>query len=801
MTTVLHANWTAHALALWAEEPAAHASDRAEAVAGSDAPAGVLRHSFAVPAAALRTLLKSLLPESLLAEGADASILLRLPVQTTDQGQVVPVASPRAAHAIGHDADADPALSHALRAGESGPIFLESLQTPALRFPPTAGFRVLEALDGVLSVREAVAHQVEGIVPGPGLDYLIATDHFAQWLLVQQRFVPALIQDVGGGVASSPAGSTQGSTQGSALGGSLGGGVRGIWQPWLADEAVATRAGILLRAMPPASRAAVDSQGHDAWSVLEDFLVHIVDARARAIMIRETMADTIEGRRSAPSADGTRVEDPHVTWLAGLLDQRDAIDVIGQRRSEMLKRVRTWIGGLDQRSSDSAWRLCLKLVEPVAMPDGGVAAAVATGPITLQDPGDKAQWNLVFLLQSVEQPGTTVAAADIWILPTDGAMVAGKRLDSPQELLLAELGRAARVYRPLESALSDAEPAKLALTTQQAYEFLREHRQLLLEQGFGVLSPAWWDSPAARLGVRLKLDAPETLDGAPPGSGAGGAAGALGRLGLQALVNYKWSISLGTTTLSIDEFQKLATLKSPLVYVGGKWVEVRPEDIKAAVEFLRENPGGQMEIGRALRMAYGVDPRSGNVPVTGIEATGWAASIFGSTGTSEGQKNFTMPMLDAPEGFVGSLRPYQIKGLSWLAFLDRIGLGACLADDMGLGKTIQLLAMLLHERRTAAEFDATVGPSLLIVPMSVVGNWTRETRRFAPSLRIYVHHGPDRKLGDALRETALASDLVITTYALAHRDRADMEKIAWHRVALDEAQNIKNPAAKQTQAV
>jgi len=742
-TVVLHANWTAGALHLWAEVPPT-----------TTTPTPTPTHPFAASHQALVDLLPPILPPDAIAGCQQAQIILRLPVHTTESGNFIPIPSPRAAHALGH-------VEH-----EAAPILLEAIPVPAIRLPMHMLAQSLQALDGAFTVREAIEHQTDGLVPGPGLDFFIAADHFAQWLLAQQRFVPALVQD-------------------------LGGGVRGLWQPWLADEAVATRAGALLRALPPAARAPVDALGHEPWAVLEDFLVHATDARARAIMVRETMADTLQNRHNTGTDEAQ--QDPHVTWLAGLLGTPDAVNALGTRRADMLKRVRGWIGGLDQRSADAGWRLCLKVVEPRNLPDiPGVL-----------EPTEATTWNLQLLLQSIENPASTVAAADIWILPTDGAMVAGRRIDAPQELLLAELGRAARVYKPLEKALGDAEPAQLPLSTQQAYEFLREHRQLLLEQGFGVLAPTWWDSPAARLGVRLKLDSPESIDPTPTAPGAS----PIGpHFGLNALVNYKWQISLGQNTLSIDEFQRLATLKSPLVYVGGKWVEVRPEDIKAAVGFLRDNPGGQIEIGRALRMAYGVDPRSASVPVTGIEATGWAASIFATTGTSESQKTFTMPMLDAPPGFVGSLRPYQVKGLSWLAFLDRLGLGSCLADDMGLGKTIQLLAMLLHERLAANNLAAGagpvhLGPSLLIVPMSVVGNWARETKRFAPSLRVYIHHGPERKLGQPLRDAALNADLVITTYALAHRDRAELEAIGWHRVALDEAQNIKNPAAKQTQAV
>ncbi|MCA9298310.1 MAG: DEAD/DEAH box helicase, partial [Phycisphaerales bacterium] len=123
---------------------------------------------------------------------------------------------------------------------------------------------------------------------------------------------------------------------------------------------------------------------------------------------------------------------------------------------------------------------------------------------------------------------------------------------------------------------------------------------------------------------------------------------------------------------------------------------------------------------------------------------------------------------------------------------------------MGLGKTIQLLALLLHERRVgieAAAESAGLGPTLLVVPMSVVGNWLREANRFAPELKVTVHHGVERASGEQLLAEAAGCDLLITTYALANRDREHLERIHWRRIVLDEAQYIKNPQAKQTQAV
>ena len=154
--------------------------------------------------------------------------------------------------------------------------------------------------------------------------------------------------------------------------------------------------------------------------------------------------------------------------------------------------------------------------------------------------------------------------------------------------------------------------------------------------------------------------------------------------------------------------------------------------------------------------------------------------------------------LPEPAGFVGELRPYQRRGLGWLVYLRRLGLGACLADDMGLGKTVQAIAMLLHERAEGIEEQRH---ALLVCPTSVVANWRREVERFAPSLRTLVHHGGSRHEGDAFLQALQGHDIVITSYGTARRDAEVLQQVRWSDLILDEAQNIKNPSAKQSQAV
>jgi SNF2 family DNA or RNA helicase len=763
LTHALHAGWFSGSLLLWGESVTALAPAGGGKNARTDARAGeAAPHPHAASAEELSRLMEALrLPDEARAAVSGAPRIATLMLPSHD-GEPLP--SPAIAHAAGHTFAED----------ATGPLVMRAFAVPAISVSAEHALTILDALDtdldNALESRDAAFEPPAGvsggtgqtggvgrIAPGDDLRYFVVAGRFVRWLLANQRFVPALVQD-------------------------LTGALHGLWQPWLADEFVAARLGLLLKAMPASARCASGDLRYEAWPVLEDFLVRTLGSACRRVMKLESMQDTIEGKST---------EDLPVAWLSGLVREEGAVRVSPEQRPELLKRVRTWIGSLEEKGASSEWRLRIALTEPVDMTglDGlGASSAGLTWPLSLS-------------LVSMEAPDVVIAAEDVWLLAPGGAVVMGQRVDNPQELLLAELGRAARIYKPLEKALDESEPAGIRLTTMQAYEFLREHRAVLSEAGFAVTVPGWWDSPATRLGVRLQIDAGD----AAPGAGAPGAVGP--RIGLNSLVNYKWEISLGSTTLSLQEFEKLASMRSPLVLIGGRWVEVRPEDVQAAVKFIRENPGGAMELGKAMRLAYAADLRQTGLPVVGLDVGGWLGQVLGGDSAS-------MPMLQPPATFIGSLRPYQVKGLSWMGFMDRIGLGACLADDMGLGKTIQFLALLLSERVEAEQATAgvaagdssggqasKVGPTLLIVPMSVVGNWLRECKRFAPSLSVLVHHGATRAKGQALLDAALSHDLVVTTYALAHRDRDDLEPIPWHRVALDEAQNIKNPAAKQTQAI
>ena len=298
-------------------------------------------------------------------------------------------------------------------------------------------------------------------------------------------------------------------------------------------------------------------------------------------------------------------------------------------------------------------------------------------------------------------------------------------------------------------------------------------------------------SEQSTLTANLHIDSPTmqaALADRPEGSFA-----STSMLGLNAIVECRWKVAIGGHLLNQEEFEQLLSQNQPLVKIDGQWVHLQDGAIEEAKRLFADGATTNMQLVEALRLAQGDGDKLHALTIGGLSATGWVHELLGSTTDSE-----SLPDIDQPPNFEGQLRPYQLTGLRWLAFMSKFGIGTCLADDMGLGKTIQLIALLQHERLEDANI---VGPTLLIAPTSVVGNWVREIDKFSPEIKVHVHHGSDRPLGEDFAEAVSKCDVVITTYGLVHRDRETLNLVSWFRVALDEAQYIKNPPTKQAKSI
>ncbi len=266
------------------------------------------------------------------------------------------------------------------------------------------------------------------------------------------------------------------------------------------------------------------------------------------------------------------------------------------------------------------------------------------------------------------------------------------------------------------------------------------------------------------------------------------------KVSVDNLVRYRWELSLGDVTLTREEFEALVALKSPLVEIRGQWVQLDPEQIEAAIRFWeKQRLEAEVGLAEAVRLGLGTPETAEGLPVEQVEYEGWFKEWMDRFAGQE-----KLAVLPPPEGLQASLRSYQQYGYSWLAFLRRWGLGACLADDMGLGKTVQTLALILREKEESGHL---AGPVLVVCPTSVVSNWAREVQHFTPGLTYLVHQGPDRLRDEAFVKHARATDLVLTSYAVVRRDAALMQSVDWLGVVLDEAQNIKNSETLQAQAI
>jgi hypothetical protein len=531
------------------------------------------------------------------------------------------------------------------------------------------------------------------------------------------------------------------------------------WRPVLGGED-ARRARDLAAAMPASCRCADDLS---SGMLLADALDALTDAAARS-------------RLSAPLLPARRGRGPARVPLAErfvlALTTADArVSVLTEQDSaeaqELAGQLDAWLDGAQIPAGPV--RTCFRLVEPVAV-DPVAADPVFAEPVAAEAvAAEAAPWRVEFALQSAEDPSLMVPAADVWA--GEHATAFPGSADEAVEELLAGLGAAARLFGELEDALREPAPAEVELDAPGAFRFLKETGPLLSGAGFGVLLPDW--VRRARLGLKLT-----TRSQSPGGSSAAGS-----RFGLNDLVEFRYDLAVGDQALDPDELAELARLKIPLVRLRGQWVELDEAHLKAALRFLERTRTGTMSAADAL--VAGLRGTDEEIPLVGVDADGWLGDLL------SGQADRRLRPMTAPEGFVGALRPYQERGLAWLSFLGDLGLGGILADDMGLGKTIQLLSLIA----------AAPGPTLLICPMSLVGNWQREAARFTPDLRVHVHHGADRLDGDSLAAALADTDLVITSYGVATRDRAALGRVTWARVVCDEAQNIKNHATKQAQAV
>jgi hypothetical protein len=538
------------------------------------------------------------------------------------------------------------------------------------------------------------------------------------------------------------------------------------WAAALAASEDSSRVTALSLSMPPAAHAVpisleLGAETKEVWApeaLLRAYLDAVIDELLRSSQGAPQLA-TPPGKRKRP----TSAVEEHEPWAgrfrAALTGAEPAFETSGFAERSVVEDLERWsepaLGARDRL------RVCFRLELPE---------------------GNDQTFTVRFLLQAPDDPSLLVPAADVWNGKSKQVQRLGRAFRDPIEALLEALGRAARLFPPLQLALQTGKPESLPLDAQLAWSFLGEGAALLGEAGFGVIVPGELTRGGQRrLQLRLRVGGRASKASKVAGAVKGKAA-----LALDELLAVDWQAVVGEQALTLQELSTLAKQKAPLVRYRGAWVAIDPSELGEIQRRLAAGPS-QLRLSEAVQAALAGEIQAGALAAS-VSATGSFAELL------ERLKNSASAELSAPATLQATLRPYQARGLSWLSSMGALGLGACLADDMGLGKTIQLIAYLLHHQQRAPNDGR---PALLVAPTSVLGNWEREVQRFAPSLTVAPHYGGERQRS---AQAFPPRSLVLTSYGLLRRDAEFLSQVDWSLVALDEAQNIKNSASASARA-
>ncbi|MCG7386259.1 DEAD/DEAH box helicase [Paenibacillus sp. ACRRY] len=579
----------------------------------------------------------------------------------------------------------------------------------------------------------------------------------------------------------------------------------GVWRPRLSQEADVERFRELAEAMPPIGLSAPGAYASSEPESREEAGAAVLFSFMSG-MIHAVVTGELEGMDSDLSRYRTpfrRGSSPVAElWWNSLISMFRPVTVQGptEEMAELIETLREAggtgmpvVGSEETAPAEGELKLVLRLEPPLGEHE------------TL--------WGITFWADSAQEAGLRLPARTIWAHP-DRDLDRGKvRYVSAAEQLLMALGHASELAPELEIALLQPRPEGIKLEQQSFFEFLTHAVPRLQKAGITVLMPSRWSRAGRRrAGLRLQM----------LNRGTERAPGAPNALGMEQLVAFKAEPMLDGKPVTAEELAALAEASVPYVMFRGEWIEVDTKEIRQVLRYMKKEEEQYMPLSEWLHLAAeeGEDAAWKGLSVFGAESEGLLSFLL------DGQVLRSIEPRKVPAELHGELRPYQERGYQWLSAMRELGFGVCLADDMGLGKTVQVITCLLdlkHEEQLAAAEEARENeiygsgdplepgeivpaeainlPALIVCPTSLLGNWQRELKRFAPNLSLYIHHGGQRLHGTAFQAEAQAHDIVLTTYHLAGRDGPDLASLHWSTVVLDEAQYIKNYRTKQAQSV
>jgi len=356
------------------------------------------------------------------------------------------------------------------------------------------------------------------------------------------------------------------------------------------------------------------------------------------------------------------------------------------------------------------------------------------------------------------------------------------------EMILRALGAASKIFPPIKKAFLENIQHEIKLTSSEVMEFLKYPKDLLIQSGFNIILPEVFtlggkQRLSTRLIIRSKEDAKKKrgLTSVLPSM-----------FDIDSMLDAKWDARIEGKKITEEEFNNLIDSNEPLVNLNGKWILIDQndvEDLRNIKKFRVKNYLDALKLGLI-----------GNVQLQ-ENGTKYDVIIEGDLHEiiTRIQSIDSFEEIPCPSTFNGKLRKYQEAGLKWMGNMTKLNFGLCLADDMGLGKTIQVIAFLLYLKE---KYPNNKGSILVVCPTSVLFNWHREFKKFAPNLEVILHHGPNRyKNASEIPEFLKAHRIFLTSYGTIRNDIDFLETIQFSGIIIDESQNMKNYTSKQTLAI